>query len=136
MPTIKIDGLKEFQKAIRAVDADLPKLLRVTFNEAMGLITGYAADHMPRKSGNAVSSLKPRSQQRTARIAMGGRQAPYAPWLDFGGEGRRKGRPPARPFIKQGRYVYKGLAVKHDEITDVMTKGMADIARQAGLDVT
>jgi len=136
MATIKIDGLKEFQKAIRAMDADLPKLLRVTFNEAMGLVIGYAGDHMPRRTGSAVNSLKPRSQQRTARITMGGRKAPQTPWLDFGGEGRRKGRPPARPFIKQGRYLYKGLAVKHDEITDVMSKGMADIARQAGLDVT
>lgn len=136
MATIKIEGLREFQKALRQVDADLPKLLRVTFNEAMGLVIGYAQDHMPHRSGRAINSLKPRSAQRTARIAMGGTRAPYAPWLDFGGEGRRRGRPPARPFIKQGRYVYKGLAVKHDDITAVMSKGMTDIARAAGLDVT
>lgn len=136
MATINIAGLKEFQKALRAVDADLPKLLRVTFNEAMGLVIGYASDHMPRKSGRAINSLKPRSAQRTARVAMGGRAAPYAPWLDFGGEGRRKGRPAPRPFLKEGRFIYKGLAVKHDDITEVMSKGMADIARAAGLDVT
>ena len=136
MATIKIDGLREFQKAIRALDPDLPKLLRVTFNAAMGLVIDYASGHMPRRSGRMINSLKPRSQQRTARIAMGGARAPYAPWVDFGGQGRRKGRPPARPFVKGGRYVYKGLAVKHEAITEVMAKGLADIARQAGLDVT
>jgi hypothetical protein len=136
MPTINIAGLREFQKALRQIDAGLPKLLRVTFNEAMGLIIGYAQDHMPRKSGRAINSLKPRSQQRTARIVAGGARAPYEPWLDFGGEGRVKGRPAPRQFLKEGRFIYKGLAVKRDEITDVMTRGMSDIARSAGLEVT
>lgn len=136
MATIKIEGLKQFQAALRRVDADLPKLLRVTFNDAMKLVIDYAAGQMPRRSGRMINSLKPRSQQRTARIAMGGSKAPYGPWVDFGGQGKRKGRPPARPFLKEGRFIYKGLAVKKNEITEVMSKGMTDIARQAGLEVT
>lgn len=136
MASIKIDGLRQLQRSLRQLDADMPKLLRVTFNDAMKLVIDYASNHMPRRSGRAINSLKPRSQQRSARIAMGGPRAPHAPWLDFGGQGRRPGRPAARPFMKEGRYVYKGLAVKRDEITDVMTKGLADIARQAGLEVS
>lgn len=136
MATIKIEGLKEFQRALRQVDADLPKLLRTTFNDAMKLVVDYAGSHMPRQTGRAVNSLKPKSAQRTARISMGGQRAPWVPWLDFGGEGRRKGRPPARPFIKKGRYLYVGLEVRHDEITDVMQKGLADAARAAGLVVS
>lgn len=134
--TIKINGLREFQKALRQLDADMPKLLRVTFNGATKLVIDYAAGHMPRRSGDAINSLKPRSSQREARIALGGRRAPYAAWLDFGGEGRIKGRPASRPFIKDGRYVYKGLAVHRDEITELMSKGLADVAREAGLEVT
>jgi hypothetical protein len=135
MATINIAGLKEFQQSLRQMDAQLPRLLRLVFNESMGVVIGYARDHMPSRTGRAVNSLKPKSQQRTARISMGGKASPYAPWLDFGGEGRIKGRPPARSFMKGGRYVYKGLAVKSTEITEIMARGMTDIARQAGLDV-
>jgi hypothetical protein len=135
MATINIHGLKEFQRSLREVDAGLPRLLRVVFNEAMGLVIGYARERMPTRTGRAASSLKPKSQQRSARISLGGKAAPYAPWLDFGGAGRIKGRPPNRPFQREGRYVYKGLAVKRDEITKVMVKGMTQVARDAGLDV-
>jgi hypothetical protein len=134
--SIQITGLREFQASLRKLDANMPKLLRVTFNGCTKLVIDYAGAHMPRKSGRAAASLKPRSSQREARIAMGGRRAPYAPWLDFGGQGRRKGRPPARPFLKDGRYVYKGLAVHRDDITALMAKGLSDVAREAGLDVT
>jgi hypothetical protein len=133
---ITITGIREFQRALRQMDTGVPKMLRVVFNGCTKLIIDYAQGHMPKRSGRAARSLKPRSSQREARIALGGRAAPYAPWLDFGGQGRRPGRPPARPFLKEGRYVYRGLAVHRDEITELMAKGMADLARDAGLDVT
>jgi hypothetical protein len=58
------------------------------------------------------------------------------PWLDFGGEGRHKGRPPARPFIREGRYTYVGLRVHRQDITDLMSVGLTELARTAGLEVT
>jgi hypothetical protein len=67
---------------------------------------------------------------------MGGSRAPYAPWLDFGGQGRVPGRPGPRPFIREGRYVYKGLAVHRDEITERMSVAFSDLARQAGFEVS
>jgi hypothetical protein len=129
-----VTGLREFQRALKQADADLPKMLRVALNEASGVVIDYAAAHMPRKSGNAIASLKPRSTQRASRIALGGRRAPYAPWLDFGGEGKRKGRPAARPFVKSGRYVYKGLEVKRADVLEIMSTALTDLAKAAGLD--
>jgi len=133
---IKVTGLREFQKALRDMDTNLPKQLRVALNLASKVVIDYAEPRMPRKTGRAAGSLKAKSSQREARIGLGGRRAPYAPWLDFGGEGRRKGRPPARPFIKSGRYVYKGLEVKRDEITQVMSDALTELARTAGLEVS
>lgn len=135
MAKIVVQGLREFQRALKQMDADLPKQLRGALNEASGVIIDYAAGHMPRKSGNAIASLKARSSQREVRLAMGGRKAPYAPWLDFGGEGKRKGRPPARPFIRGGRYVYKGLEVKHTDVIEIMTAALTKLAHDAGLEV-
>lgn len=136
MAQIGITGLREFQASLKAMSVDLPKQLRIALNRASGLVIDYAQPRFPHLSGRAAASLKARSSQRLARIALGGKRAPWAPWLDFGGEGRRKGRPPARPFLKEGRYVYVGLRVKRDEITEVLAEALTDLATGAGLDVT
>lgn len=133
---ITTEGLKEFQRSLREMDAGLPKMLRLVFNEAGQLIVDYAQAHIENKTGRAKGSIKARSTQRTGQVSIGGGRAPYVPWLDFGGEGRRRGRPAARPFIKEGRYVYRGLRLRNEEITAVMAKGLTDLANQAGLEVS
>lgn len=133
---IRVTGLREFQAALRTMNAELPRQLRIALNEASGLVIDYAGPRMPSRTGAARASLKARSSQREARVAMGGRRAPYAGWLDFGGQGRRPGRPPARPFIKEGRYVYAGLRVRRDEITETMTRALTELATGAGLQVS
>jgi hypothetical protein len=133
---IEISGLREFQRSLRQMNANLPKQIRLIFNKALDLVVDYARPRFPRKTGRAAGSLKTRSSQREARVALGGARAPYAPWLDFGGQGRVKGRPPHRPFIKGGRYVYRGLEVNRGKITDVMSEGLTELARGAGVEVT
>jgi hypothetical protein len=133
---ITTTGLKEFQKALREVDAGLPKMLRLIFNEAGQLIVDYDQAHMPSRSGRARASVKARSTQRAGQVSVGGNRAPYVPWLDFGGEGRRKGRPAARAFLREGRYTYRGLRLHGNDITAIMEKGLTDLARSAGLTVS
>lgn len=127
---IKIDGIKQFQKALRSMDADLPKMIRPVLNEATGVVVDYAQANFPVKTGKARASLKARSSQREARVALGGRRAPYAPGLDFGG-----GRPQFPPYERGGRYVYKGLELNREKITKIMQDGLDELARSAGLDV-
>jgi len=133
---ITITGLKEFQAHLRALDAGLPKMLRLVLNDAAGVVIDYARPRIPSKTGRARASLKARSSQRDARVAIGGNRAPWVPWLDFGGEGKRKGRPPARPFLRDGRYLYQGLKVKLAEVTDIMSAGLTELAKQSGLEVS
>jgi hypothetical protein len=133
---ITISGLREFQAALRDVDAGMPKLIRNVGNEAAGVVIDYARPRIPSRSGRARASVKLRSTQRAVRVAVGGSKAPYFPWLDFGGQGRVKGRPAARPFLSEGRYIYQGLRVKRDEVTEIMSRGLTELARQAGLEVT
>lgn len=133
---IQVTGLREFQRQLRDMDAGLPKQLRLALNEAAQEIIDYAQPRIPRRTGRAAASLKARSSQRVARIGVGGRRAPYYPWLDFGGEGRVKGRPVKREFIKSGRYVYKGLEVRRDRVTEIMSAALTQLARDAGLEVS
>ncbi|MEV4212917.1 HK97 gp10 family phage protein [Micromonospora sp. NPDC049662] len=132
---IRVTGLREFQAQLRAMDAGLPKQLRLALNEAADEIIDYAGPRFPRRSGAAAASLKARSSQRVARIALGGRRAPYAPWLDFGGR-VGPGRSVVRPYIRGGRYVYKGLEVRRDRVTEIMSAALTALARDAGLEVT
>jgi hypothetical protein len=133
---IRIEGIREFQKALRGVDAGMPKLIRALFNEAGGLIVNYAQSHIEVRSGRARSSIKARSGQRTADVVIGGSRAPYTPWIDFGGEGKRRGRPAGRPFVREGRYVYRGLRVHNDDITQIMVRGLGGLAAAVGMEVS
>lgn len=131
---IEIRGIKEFQQSLRQMDADLPKQLRIALNQASQLVVDKARSEVPSRSGAARASLKVRSSQREARVAAGGRKAPYYPWLDFGGHVGQHGAT-SRPFYKEGRYIYPSLRKNRDEITKVMVTAISDLATGAGLDV-
>lgn len=133
---VQVTGLKEFQKALRDMDKALPKQLRLVLNDAATVVIDYARPRIPRKTGRAAASITARSSQRLARVAIGGRKAGYYPWLDFGGQGRVKGRPAARPFIKEGRYLYPALRVKKDDLQRTLEQGLTRLATDAGLEVT
>lgn len=134
-PMIKVDGLKEFQASLREMDRDLPKQLRVMLNKAVTVVIDWAVPRIPRRTGHAAASVRPKSGQREARVSMGGRRAPYMPWLDFGGA-VGPGRSVVRPFRREGRYLYAGLTATSEDVTKIITQGLAELAESAGLDVT
>src|SRR5574342_787900 len=129
---IKIDGLAQFSRNLRKLDADLPKALRIALNDAADVIVDYARPRIPKRTGRAASTLKSRSTRTAVRVSAGGRRAPWYPWLDFGGKVGRN-RSVERAFIKEGRYIYKGYFAKRDEFSEVLTRSLLDVARQAGI---
>lgn len=134
-PQIDISGIRDFQRQLKQMDADLPKMLRVVHNGAADLVVARARPKVPTRTGAAAGSLKARSSQREGRVAAGGRRAPYFPWLDFGG---RVGPADSveRPFLTEGRYVYPTVRENNAEIQEVMSSGLADLAATAGLVIT
>ncbi len=131
---IKVDGLDQFRRALKKLDGNLGKMLRVSLNSASNLIIDKARPLIPRLTGRAAKSLKARSSQNTVRIAVGGKAAPYYPWLDYGGN-VGKGDSAHREFIAEGRYLYPTLGRHRAEFEAVLQAGLADVARAAGLDV-
>lgn len=131
---IRIEGLREFTRNLRQLDSDLPKALRVAFNQAADVVVQDAKPRVPRKTGKAQASIKARSTRAAVRVVAGGRTAPWYPWLDFGGR-VGKNRSIKRPFLKDGRYLYEsyfGLK-KSGEFERVLTKALLDVAAQAGV---
>lgn len=130
---IRIEGLAKFSRALRKLDADAPKGLRLAFNEAAEVVVARVRPTIPKRTGRAARSLKAKSTRTAARVAVGGPSAPYYPWLDFGGRvGRRKRT--VRPFIKEGRYLFPGLHASHDEVQRVLEKALTGVVRSAGLE--
>jgi hypothetical protein len=130
---IRIEGLAQFSRALRKLDADAPKGLRLAFNEAADVVIARVRPKVPTLSGRARRSVKAKSTRTQARVAVGGPSAPYFPWLDFGGRvGRRKRT--VRPFIKEGRYLFPGLSESHREVQAVLERALSGVVRSSGLE--
>jgi hypothetical protein len=131
--TVTITGLRELTKVLRQADTELPKQLRIALNEAAESVAAGARKKVPKRSGRAAASYKARSTRTAARIAIGGRKAPYVPWLDFGG---RTGinRSVNRRFYRDGRYLYPTLAEQRPEFIMRLEKVLTDIATEAGFE--
>ena len=133
--TIKVNGLRELQGALKAAENATPKMLRLALNEAAEVVVDYAKPQVPSRSGAARGSMKARSTQKEARVSAGGRRAPYYPWLDFGGK-VGKGDSVKRPFYSEGRYIYPTLRKRHPEIIEAMSMALAGLIRDAGLEAS
>jgi hypothetical protein len=134
---VKITGLTKFSKGIKEIDDSLPKTLRLALNGVADVVIVAARAKMPSRTGKAKSSIKATSGQDRVKVRAGGRKAPHYPWLDYGGEGRIRGRPTPRPFIKGGRYLYPVYFAKRDsgEFLELMTTALLDVVRAAGIEV-
>jgi hypothetical protein len=133
---IKIEGLAEFRRNLKKLDSDLPKALRVAFNQAADIVVNDARPLIPSKTGKAKASVKARSSQTLTRVSGGGNKAPYYPWLDFGGH-VGKSRSVRRPFLKEGRYIYNAYFKNRDSgrFQEALSESLIDVARLAGVEV-
>lgn len=131
---ITIDGIKELQAALKEVDGEMQKQLRVVFNEAAQMVVDTAQAQVPKKSGRAARSVKAQSQQRKVIVKAGGKRVPYYGWLDFGG-GVGRNKSIKRAFLKDGRYIYPAYYKNRDEILKHIEEGLTDLVKKAGLDI-
>lgn len=135
MTDVKIEGLKQFTKGLKSLDKDLGKAVRLSFNAAADLIVDDARPRVPKgPTGRARASVKAASTQTKARVKGGGNKAPHYPWLDFGGR-VGKNRSIKRPFLKEGRYIYRSFYKNRHEFIDIMQRELIKVAKSAGIEV-
>lgn len=132
---VKVEGLKEFSRSLKALDSELPKALRLGLNDAANVVVKEAKPRVARRSGRAAGTVRAQSTRTLARVSGGGGRAPYYPWLDFGGRvGRRHSV--RRPFLPKGRYIYAAYDRRKGEFVDHLRNSLVDVARQAGMEVS
>lgn len=130
---IRVSGLKELQKSLKAIDAG--KELRPALNEVAQVVVNIARPRIPQRSGLARASLRAASTATAARVQAGGSRAPYYPWLDYGGKTGR-GKSIARPFERHGRYIYPAYWSQQANIQKMLETRIAKVIEANGLEVT
>jgi hypothetical protein len=131
---IRIEGIREIQAALKSMDGESQKRLRTVFNLAADLVASDTKRKVPTRSGRAAKTVRVGSSQREARVKAGdARNAPYYPWLDFGGT-VGKSRSIKRPFIKNGRYLYPSFDENRDRIYENLQDEMVSMLRSVGWD--
>jgi hypothetical protein len=135
---IRIEGLKEFQRALKGMSPELPKGLRLAANSAAELVVKDAKPKVPigpAKGGHAADSVKAASTRTAARVQGGSKKYPYYPWLDFGGGvGPRKSV--KRPFLRRGRFIWNSYAENQDKVQAQLSAALSQVAVDAGLEVS
>jgi hypothetical protein len=132
--TIRIHGLRELNRSLRALDKDAPKGLRLAGNKAAQIVVDTAKPRVPKRSARAASTVKASSTRTAARVSGGGSRAPYYPFLDFGGRVGRN-RSVRRPYLREGRYIWKAFSDRRSAVQDTLHDELVDVARRAGWSV-
>lgn len=130
---IKVEGMWEFRKALRAVDTDLPKLLRKGLNTVAEQVADETASRVPVRSGALRDSIRPLSTQSEGRVVMGRARVPYAGWIEFGGTISPRGTPMTRDFKREGRYLFVVADEFEPRIRRDSERLLAAFADRAGL---
>lgn len=133
---VRIEGLRDFSRAVAAADKGLKKEIRLVLNDAVDVIVEDSKPIVAEETGAAAKSIRAMSTQTKARVRAGGARAPYYPWLDFGGR-VGKYRQVSRPYSEEGRYIYPTYRSKRDsgEFQAKMLEGLEKLGDKAGLDI-
>lgn len=112
---VQVEGLNKFARSMRKVDATFPARMRAGLNLAAAEVAAEARSRVPKKSGTLAGTIRPSSTTRQARVSMGGKRAPYAGFIEFGGNVGRK-KSVHREFIPGGRYLFPAFKDKRKQV--------------------
>lgn len=132
---VRVRGLAELRRALRAMGDDLPRQLRETLRRAGAGVASDARGRAPRRSGRLAGRVTARATQLGARV---GSTLPYAPVIEFGGVIRHHGhghsgehliRISARPFVQPA------IDARAPDIVRDLERDLVSLARRVGWEV-
>lgn len=140
-PEVEIDGLREFRRALKKVDKDLPKEMRATMRRMVAdPIAAKIKTKVPvgpGKGGHWRDAIRGGATQRNAYIQWGKAKIPYAGWMEFGGQlpSKRSGKRARymRPRADNGRWVYPTIEANREFAADAARKALDQTMSRARL---
>lgn len=122
-PIVRVTGLRETIKALKTVDANLPKALRTAGLEAAAPVAATAQSRAPVLSGALQSTVRAGATQRGAVVRAGGAKAPYAGPIHFGWPARN---------IKAQPFLYNAADARRSAVVKVYERRVSELIRSAG----
>lgn len=133
---IDVEGLHELNLALSKIDPKLRSNLRKRLAKIAVAVRTDVRAAMPSRSGRARMSVRSGAGVNGAFVAMGKKETPYTPFLDFGGtlrpSGGRKGTQ-VRPIVKGGRYLYPTIARHREQTQAEAVAAIEETKRELGL---
>lgn len=137
--TARIEGLRDFNRAIKQVSPDVASSLKDELRgEVAEPVAARARSNVPERTGRWKRAIKAGATQRGAHITWGRKTVPYAGWMEFGGQlpSKRSGKPARvrRQRVGDGRYIYPEVAAGRDEAVATAQRVLDRSFRRARLD--
>lgn len=141
MQQVRIVGLRELRRALRAAGELMPQMLNDELRSIAEIVAARARTKVPHRSGRTAASIRPVIARGGAAVRAGGARVPWYGWLDFGGVRRHMGPhhshstehlQPGRPAIRGGRYLYPALEETDAEIERNARRALDRVFEAAG----
>jgi hypothetical protein len=136
--SIRVEGLLEVQKQLRALGADKQDIIDANFDAAQTLIDA-ARPLVPQRTGKLVSTLKASKAQAAATASAGsGRRVPYANpihwgWSIVGAKTKSRLRPGTVRNIRPQPFFAIALGYTKQEIVENYNHDMQRLINKYGL---
>lgn len=121
-------GVAHLELELEKLGSQVERALRNVSKDIADDVLSYVRSRIPRVTGNAAGTYRVGQGSTGVQISFGGPQAPYVPWLEFGGRAGRSGA--TRPYVPGGRYLYPGIrAVSQDWEDEILRAidGLSDL---------
>lgn len=132
---VDVEGLRGLHRGLKALDAELPAKLKAVSRAAAEPVATLARQLAPygdaqdprRGHPSALGrSIRTGATSRSATVRAGGRTAPYAGLIHFGG--RKHGRNPYRHAISPQPFLWDALDRRRPQVVEAFTAGVAELA--------
>lgn len=136
---VRIDGLPELQRALRAVGGGLDKQLREVGKDVAKMVTSEArsrASGLGSVAAKSAPSLRASTAGGGGGVILGGGAHPYALGAEFGGQ-RRPTTQQFKPWRGSGEgagyFLYPSIRDNAERIEKEWADGVDDLLRRNGL---
>lgn len=127
---IEVEGLRDLQRELRALDADAPKELRKANLEAAEVVAQATRQSFSSRGGVApkvAASVRAVAQQRNASVKIGGARFPYALGSNFGSLRYKQFPRPTKPDYS----LFVSIKAKRDDVLDTYDDALKKLTKKA-----
>lgn len=133
---VRVDGLRELNQHLKALDKDLPKELRKVNKTVAELVRAdakAAAYSLGGVAAHVAPSIKPAAGKDWAGVAIGGPSYPMAGGAEFGSVRHKQFNPWRGNGSDAGYFLYPTIRHDADRILTEYTHALDDFLERNGL---